>query len=104
MKDVIAIIDYGMGNTGSVVNAFRALGAETVISSDQGVFERATHIVLPGVGAFSDGMKNLKASGVLSALEREILRNKKPFMGICLGLQMLAAYGEEGEGAEGLGF
>lgn len=101
---MIAVVDYGMGNVGSAVNAMRHVGAECKLTADPADLERATHIILPGVGAFPDGMAELRARGLVSVLEREVLTKKKPFLGICLGMQLLADGGDESGGAEGLGW
>jgi len=101
---MIAIVDYGMGNTGSVKNALRLLGAEGVVTRDPKDFARATHIILPGVGAFGDGMKNLEQYDLPALLAGEALEKKKPFLGICLGMQLLADQGEESGGTRGLGW
>lgn len=101
---MIAIIDYGMGNTGSVLNAFRALGHAAIVTKDATLIEDSTHIVFPGVGAFDRGMENLHASGLIPVLSRLVLAAHKPFLGICLGMQMLASIGEEGGVHEGLGW
>ena len=92
---MVVIIDYGMGNLFSVKNALESLGAEVLISKNPEDLKNADQIILPGVGAFPDGMKNLKALGIIPALEEEVLENKKPFLGICLGMQLLASAGEE---------
>lgn len=101
---MIAIVDYGMGNVGSVKNALAALGYDARVSHVKGDLQKATHIILPGVGAFGDGMKNLKAAGCLKVLEDEVLKKKKPFLGICLGMEMLANFGEEEGKHAGLGW
>jgi len=98
----IAIIDYGMGNLRSVVNAFNAIGYLASIVQDPNDLSQASHIVLPGVGAFGDGMKNLRSSGWLDVLEKEIIEKRKPFLGICLGMQLLATMGTEYGLHEGL--
>lgn len=98
----IAIIDYGMGNLRSVVNAFNAIGYVASIVQDPNDLSQASHIVLPGVGAFGDGMKNLRSSGWLDVLEKEIIEKRKPFLGICLGMQLLATMGTEYGLHEGL--
>lgn len=101
---MIAIVDYGMGNIASVKNALTLLGAESVVTSCPKDFERATRIIFPGVGAFADGMRALKERELIPVLEREVLEKKKPFLGICLGMQLLMSTGEEGGGAQGLGW
>jgi len=98
----IAIIDYGMGNLRSVANAFNAIGYLASIVKNPNDLSQASHIVLPGVGAFGDGMKNLRLSGWLDILEREIIEKRKPFLGICLGMQLLATMGTEYGLHEGL--
>lgn len=101
---MIAIVDYGMGNVGSVQNALRLFGAESVVTADPKVFEKASHIIFPGVGAFKGGMRGLKESGAMESLSREVIEKKKPFLGICLGMQLLADVGEEGGETRGLGW
>ena len=99
---MIAIIDYGVGNLFSVQKAFAALGADAQITSDEAVIRRASRIVLPGVGAFGDCMKNLEASGLIPVL-RESIAAKKPLLGICVGLQILFEGSEESPDVQGLG-
>lgn len=99
---MIAIIDYGVGNLFSVQKAFAALGADAQITSDEAVIRRASRIVLPGVGAFGDCMKNLEASGLIPVL-RESIAAKKPLLGICVGLQILFEGSEESPDVRGLG-
>ena len=101
---MIVIVDYGMSNTMSVKNSLRALGAEVTISREKSVIESASHIILPGVGAFADGMRNLQEFGLIETLRRVVFDMKKPFLGICLGMQMLATTGEENGSQKGLGF
>lgn len=98
------IIDYGMGNLFSVENALKHLGVEVKISNHKEDIQKADKLILPGVGAFPDGMRNLKKLGLVEILEEEILKNKKPFLGICLGMQLLATEGEEVELTKGLGW
>ena len=85
---MIAIIDYGMGNLHSVAKAFDAVGAETVVSADAAVIAGAERVVLPGVGALGDCMDNLQRRGLVPVI-LEALSSGKPFLGICLGLQLL---------------
>lgn len=101
---MIAIVDYNMGNLQSVLNVFRLLGQEAVLTQKKKDLQNAKAIILPGVGAFGDGMRNLKALSVLPVLEEEVLQKKKPFLGICLGMQLLAATGKEYGDHRGLGW
>ncbi|MFA5185772.1 MAG: imidazole glycerol phosphate synthase subunit HisH [Patescibacteria group bacterium] len=104
MPDMVAIIDYGMGNVGSVKNAIAFLGGEAVLTNRPEDIEKASHIILPGVGAFGDGMRNLERSGLVDVLKKEVFENGKLFLGICLGMQLLAEAGEEGGEHAGLGW
>ena len=99
---MIAIIDYGAGNLTSVKLAFAALGAETVVTSDPEVIRRADRIVFPGVGAARSAMENLRALGLEGAV-REAAVSQKPFLGICLGMQILFEHSEEDGGVDTLG-
>lgn len=98
---MIAIIDYGMGNLKSVQNAFTAVGYKTVITDDLNQIKKASALVLPGVGAFRDAIKSLKDKKIDKELIKAIRRGK-PFLGICLGMQLLQTFGEEGGFFEGL--
>lgn len=99
---MIAIIDYGMGNLRSVEKAFEKLGFAVTISSDPALIRGADGVVLPGVGAFADCMANLQAASLEDAV-RESIAGKKPFLGICLGLQLLFKESEEDGIHRGLG-
>lgn len=101
---MISIIDYEMGNVKSVSNAFELLGADVEIISDPKKLKNSDAIVLPGVGAFKDGMKNLDQKGFLPILNEEVIQNKKPYLGICLGLEFLAERSFEGDTTEGFGW
>lgn len=101
---MIAIVDYGMGNVASVRNALQLLGKEGRITAKDEDFAEATHIILPGVGAFADGMAELRRRGIVPLLEREVFEKKKPFLGVCLGMQLLGSHGDEGGEADGLNF
>ncbi len=101
----IAIIDCGSGNLRSVSNAFLNIGADAVVTSDPAVVKSASHIVLPGVGAFGDVRAGLFAiDGMFEVLEEEILHRKKPFLGICVGMQLLADAGMEHGEHKGFGW
>jgi len=99
---VIAIIDYGRGNLYSVQKAFARLGAQAVVTSDAGQIAAADKVVLPGVGAFGDCMNNLRSYG-LETVIRQVTERGTPFLGICLGLQLLFDGSEEDPGVAGLG-
>jgi len=101
---MMVIIDYGMGNVRSVKNALEFLGFEAIISRKEGDIRNAEKLLLPGVGAFRDGMNNLKKFKLIELLSDEVLNKKKPLIGICLGMQLLAKSSEEGGQHEGLGF
>ncbi|HMM20097.1 MAG TPA: imidazole glycerol phosphate synthase subunit HisH [Selenomonadales bacterium] len=98
----IAIVDYGMGNLYSVGKAFTRLGVAAAATSDALAIRRADKIVLPGVGAFGDCMRNLEACGLVEVI-REVVAAGKPFLGICLGMQLLFEGSEEDPGVPGLG-
>ena len=100
---MIAIMDYGVGNLFSVEKAFLYLGADAKITNDAEVLRRADKIVLPGVGAFGDCMKNLQDSGMIPVL-KERVQAGVPLLGICVGLQILFEGSDESPEAEGLGF
>ena len=100
---MIAIIDYGMGNLGSIYNMLNRIGVRSVISSDPGEIALAEKLILPGVGAFDRAMKSLERLGLLPVLNERVLGNKVPILGICLGMQLLSLRSEEGE-LPGLGW
>lgn len=99
---MIAIIDYGAGNLHSVKNALDFLGAESVITDNPEEIKKADKVILPGVGAFGDAMCALTESG-LDKTVYEIVKSKKPLLGICLGLQLLFEESEESPNVKGLG-
>ena len=100
----VVVIDYGAGNLGSVKRAFEECGAVAVITGHPEELRQATHLVLPGVGAFNAGMSNLRRSGLEAAIKELAFQKKIPLLGICLGMQLLAAKGWEGGETGGLGF
>jgi len=100
---MIVVIDYGMGNMRSIEKALNKIGAEFRISNNSDEIKYATHLILPGVGFFAQGMKNLRELGLIEILREEVLVKKKFLLGICLGMQLLFNKSEEGM-AEGLGF
>ncbi len=99
---MIAIVDYGMGNVRSVQKAFEKLGHAAEVTPDPDRLRGAAGVVLPGVGAFGDCMANLERGGLREAVV-EVVRGGKPFLGICLGLQLLFSESEEFGRQEGLG-
>lgn len=99
---MIAVIDYGAGNLHSVVNALDYLGAESVVTSDRDTILSADRVILPGVGAFGDAMRSMNEKGLTEAV-KEAADGSRPFLGICLGLQLLFESSEESPGVEGLG-
>ena len=98
---MIAVVDYGIGNTRSVMNAFKAIGQEPYITNSPKELAKASAIVLPGVGAFNKGMQNLTQLNLVDALNEQILIKQKPFLGICLGLHFLAGQSFENEPCRG---
>jgi glutamine amidotransferase len=98
----VAIINYEMGNVASVEKAVKFLGLTSIITNDPIEIQGSDFIILPGVGAFAQGMKNLIKMGLIDVLNNEVLVNKKPFLGICLGMQLLASKGFEPDETKGL--
>jgi glutamine amidotransferase len=94
---MIVIIDYGMGNLGSVLNMFKKIGVAAMISSDLDVIDKAPKLLLPGVGSFNSAMKRINDSGMLGVLNQKVLVEKIPVLGICLGMQLLTNFSEEGK-------
>ena len=99
---MIAIIDYGAGNLGSVYKAFRFIGSDVQVTADSGVVDRAEALVLPGVGAFGHCMSGLELVKMAGATRR-FIESGRPFLGICVGLQMLFDESEETSASRGLG-
>lgn len=100
---MISVIDYGMGNTASIINMIRKAGGEGFACKSPEELAGASAVLLPGIGAFDNGMMKLTNSGFLDALSRKVLNDKVPFLGICLGMQLLFDKSEEGE-LPGLGW
>ena len=100
---MITIIDYGLGNLGSIKNMLRKIGQKGIITSDRQVIADAERILLPGVGAFDTGMRHLQDSGLVEVLNHKALIEKVPVLGICLGAQMMTHSSQEGE-LPGLGW
>ena len=101
---MIAIVDYGMGNVASVQKALNFLNLKSIITKDHQLIAVANYIVLPGVGSFKQGMSNLKEHKLDELLTKLVIHEKKNFLGICLGMQLIAEFGNEPEKCEGLGW
>ena len=99
---MIAIIDYDAGNIRSVENAFNYIGQETVVTRDKDIILNADKVVLPGVGSFGDAMDKLKKYNLIGTIE-DVCNKGTPFIGICLGLQLLFKSSDESKGVSGLG-
>jgi glutamine amidotransferase len=102
-QSLVVVIDYGMGNVGSVLNMLRKVGCNAILSSGAEDLLRADRLILPGVGSFDAGMTNLKERGYIELLNDQVLRNKIPILGICLGMQLMTKRSEEGA-ISGLGW
>ena len=101
---MIVIIDYGMGNLGSILNMLKKVGAPAAkVSADPKDIEQADKLILPGVGAFDTGMQHLRDTGLIGLLNEKVLKAKTPTLGVCLGMQLLTKISEEGE-LPGLGW
>jgi imidazole glycerol-phosphate synthase subunit HisH len=103
MTAMLVIVDYGLGNLGSIANMATRLGAEPVVSSDHDVLRAADKLILPGVGAFDRGMQNLRERRLVDVLAQKALDERVPVLGLCLGMHLLTRGSEEG-GEPGLGW
>jgi glutamine amidotransferase len=97
------IIDYGVGNIGSIANMLKKVGEEAEITSDVNQIKRSRRLILCGIGAFDDGMGKLESLGIIDILKHKVLEEKTPILGVCLGMQLFTEESEEGE-QRGLGF
>jgi len=100
----VAIVDYGMGNLDSVARAVEECGGDPVVTDRAADLETANRIILPGVGAFPEGMRNIRFRSLDRILREQVADKGIPLLGICLGMQLLASRGLEGGETEGLGF
>lgn len=101
---MLAIIDYGMGNVASVQKALAYLGFKSIITKNHNEIIESSSIILPGVGSFSKGMENLVQNNMIELLKEEVIIKKKPFLGICLGMQLIFEKGNEPVECNGLGW
>ena len=99
---MIAVVDYGMGNLRSIQKAFQHLGKKAVVTSSFRTLLKSSHIVLPGVGHFGRAVKNLRALKLWNPLKEAVIVKKKPFLGICLGLQLVLEASQESSSHKGL--
>ena len=104
MEKNICILDYGSGNTRSVFNVIKSISKNVVISNAEEDINNSTHLILPGVGAYSSSMDKIKEKVPLECLKNNIFLNKKPFLGICVGMQVLSTFGFEFKKSKGLNF
>lgn len=103
MQNRVVVIDYGMGNLRSVEKKLQRLGIDALISGDAKVIRGATKLILPGVGHFANGVKNLRERGLWDVIDNKVRNEQTPIMGICLGMQLMAKSSEEGN-IEGFGW
>lgn len=95
-KDYIVVVDYGMGNIGSILNMLNYLGAKAIASSDKQIINDSYKIILPGVGSFDKAIENIKQLDIFDLLKKKGLESKTPILGICLGMQIMCKSSEEG--------
>ncbi len=103
-KKSVCILDYGSGNVRSVYNVVKHLGHNVVVSNNEETIKNCSHLILPGVGSFSSAMKKIKNNIPFDCLENEVVQKGKPFLGICVGMQVLADKGYEFEECKGFGW
>jgi imidazole glycerol-phosphate synthase subunit HisH len=100
----VIVVDYDMGNTDSILRAIEECGGNPILSNKRSDFKEGDHIILPGVGSFKKAMENLDSYDLIASLEEQVFEYKIPFLGICLGMQLLANKGFENGEASGLGW
>jgi len=94
---VVTIIDYGVGNIGSIANMLKKIGSDSIITSNQEKIKEADKIILCGIGAFDDGMAKLEQMNIVDVLRQKVLEEKTPILGVCLGMQLFTKASEEGK-------
>lgn len=94
---MIVVIDYGMGNSGSVVNMLKRIGQDVILTSSIAEIEKAEKLILPGVGSFDNGMENLRKYGLVEVLNEKVQQQGTPILGICLGIQLFMEGSDEGD-------
>jgi glutamine amidotransferase len=99
---MITIIDYGMGNLGSIHNILKKIGVKSIITSDVDKINDADKLILPGVGSFRSGMDQIESMGLINVLNKKVNSDKVPILGICLGMQLMTNQSEEAVGCKGL--
>ncbi len=95
-SEMIHVVDYGLGNLGSIINMFRRIGVDSKLVTTEKEIAQATKIILPGVGAFDQGMNNLAERGIVDVLNHKVLVEKTPVLGVCVGMQLMSEGSEEG--------
>ena len=100
---MLCVIDYGIGNVGSILNMCKHIGIPAVLSSDEEIIRSSSHLLIPGVGSFDTGIMNLRAANLPGILEEEVLGKSKPVLGLCLGAQIMLESSSEGS-ESGLGW
>lgn len=101
---MVVIIDYGMGNLRSIQHKLQKIGIATTITSEPEIIQQANAIILPGVGHFATAMDNLRRLELLAVLHQKVIQDRTPVMGICLGMQLMTTFSEEGGHVPGLGW
>lgn len=104
MPKLICIINYGCGNTSSILNSLKFLGYKAFISNKVSDFKKSTHLILPGVGSYPNAIDKVRKNINIKELENQVLKKKKPILGICVGMQILSNYGLEFKKTIGLGW
>lgn len=100
---MIGVLDYGIGNVKSVVNMIKKIGADVIILNTENEIKKVDKLIIPGVGSFDTGIRKLRESGLIDAINKHAIKDKKPLLGICLGMQILGRSSEEGS-EKGLSF